>query len=457
MNTIKEVEFDYQEYTRKHGPDPSRILPGPKEIKRRRETLKARIINTVNMEIKHAKELKHVFISYCHQNKDIVEQLCQSLRSNGVKVWSNCGNLETGITSKQAIQHAIQHGFYFIVCFSKEYNDQENTYMNEELSIAIDNLQQKPIDKTWFIPVKLNECQIPDIEIGEDKTLSSLQFVNLYENWDTGIKKILNIIPSFEHTDPINIVNKHEISGGNNVLFRAVNGKYYFIPYQEVRWDSKEISLTLTPNLSEQTTFLNSLRKRHNDTLAFAHQEDALWVKPKNITQISTENANVWEVILSEDTTGKAFSHRTEKILLEHLTIDQIANMRAKRLLLNEDLQVASKYLTQSTVYDRMLLEIQIRGELSSEYGNRLQVLNSPIPALYQHLKTAPETFIKFTRLISILHLKLSKAVEEILQLELKLLNPTELQVRFKGRRSQFDINQQSKLLEFEGICPLPK
>ena len=327
---------------------------------------------------------------------------------------------------------------------------------SEELSIAIEKLQQKPIDKIWFIPVKLNECEIPDISIGEGETLQDLQYVNLYEDWETGIQQILNIMPSIS-SEPINSPNKVEQESEDCILFRSVNGQHYFVPFQEVRWDSQEISLTLSPATSEQTSFLCAMRKGKHDVLAFAHQDDAGWVKPREVTQLSTEGKTIWEVILTEDTTGKAFKYRTEKVDFEHLTLDQIAYMRAKRLLLDEKLDAASSSLTQANIFDQMLLEFQIRGELSSQYGNRLQALTSPIPELYQHFKTRPKTFEKLARLTSILYLKLSNTIEDVLQLDLKLVNPTALQVKFKGQRSQLDINQEPSLLEFEGICPLPE
>ena len=43
--------------------------------------------------------------------------------------------------------------------------------MSEELKIAIEELHRRPVDKVWFIPVKLNECEIPNIDIGGDETL----------------------------------------------------------------------------------------------------------------------------------------------------------------------------------------------------------------------------------------------------------------------------------------------
>jgi hypothetical protein len=33
-----------------------------------------------------------------------------------------------------------------MACFSKEYNERDETYMNEELTIAIDKLRKRPSD-----------------------------------------------------------------------------------------------------------------------------------------------------------------------------------------------------------------------------------------------------------------------------------------------------------------------
>ena len=453
MNTTKEVEFDYETYTRDNAPDSSKIQRGPDVHKRRRKAFKSRLINHTNMQIKHAREMRHVFISYCHENKAIVKELSDALTSNDVVVWVDWENLVPGTPWKRAIQKAIQHGDFFMACFSSEYNDRDRSYMNEELSIAIDNLREKPVDRIWFIPVKVNECEIPDINIREGETLQDLQYVDLNKDWNSGIQQILNFMSS-KSSEPI----KHKYKEDDNcVMFRSVNGQHYFIPFQEVYWDSKGILLTLNPTSSEQTSFLCSMRKGRHDVLAFAHQEEAMWVKPQEVAESSNQGRIIWEVILKEDTAGQAFKYRTEKVNFEHLSIDQIAYMRAKRLLLDEKLEAASPSLKQANIFDQMLLEVQIRGELSSQYGNRIQALKSPIPELYNHFKTSPETFIKLARITLILYLKLSNTIEDIIQLDLKLVTPTELQVKFKGRRSQQFVNQEPVLLEVQGICPLPE
>lgn len=468
MNTTAEVEFDYEAYTREYQPDPSKIRRGFKARQERREAFRARLINHVNMELKHAREMKHVFISYCHENKIIVDRLCETLISRSIKVWLDRNALEPGMRWKPAIQQAIHQGTYFVACFSKESNAREQTYMSEELALAVEKLRERHFDKVWFIPVKLNECEIPDIDIGGGETLRDLQYVNLYEDWEIGIQRIVNVMQSACAQKLLDATNNTEDKGVECVLLRSENGIPYFIPFQKVCWNAMEISLTLCPTSSEQTAFLSSLRTRlHNvpdgssidqlGTIAFAHQEDAAWVKLREVTQISTESETVWEVHLKEETVNSAYKHRTEPVILTQLTLEQIADLRAKRLLLDEKLDAASSSLTQTTVFDQMLLEAQIRGELSSQYGNRLQALSSPIPELYQYFRNTPERFKKFARLISVLYLKLSNTIDDILQLDVELLNSAELQIKFRGRRSQSDVNEDPIFLEFEGICSLPE
>lgn len=468
MNTTVEVEFDYETYTRKYQPDPSKIRRGFAARQERREAFRARLINHVNMELRHAREMRHVFISYCRENMAAVDQLRAALTSRGIKVWFDQKAVMPGMQWKPAVQQAIHQGAYFIACFSKESDVHDQTYMNEELTLAVEKLQERPFDKTWFIPVKLEECKVPDIDIGGGATLRDLQSVDLYEDWETGIQQLLKVMSSggvpSEETYPMPNATEDEVI--KCVLLRSESGILYFIPFQKVHWDATEISLTLLPASSAQTAFLSSLRKQLRDVpdgssidqlgaIAFAHQQDAAWVKLRKVEQISTETGTVWEIRLKEETVISAYKHRTEPVILEQLTLEQIAEMRARRLLLDEKLEVPSSSLTQTTVFEQMLLEAQIRGELSSQYGNRLQALKSPIPELYRHFRKTPERFKKFARLISVLYLKLSNTVEDILQLDVEFLNSAELKVKFKGRRCQLDVNEEPVFLEFEGNCPL--
>ena len=136
----------------------------------------------------------HVFISYVREDSEIIDRLCQYLKAAGIKVWLDREKIEPGIQWKQAIRRAIQSGTFFVACFSNNYNTRQKTYMNEELTLAIEELRQRSTDKSWFIPVKLDRCEIPDRPVGAGETLQDINYIELYENWNTGIKRILDVI-----------------------------------------------------------------------------------------------------------------------------------------------------------------------------------------------------------------------------------------------------------------------
>ena len=121
--------------------------------------------------------MNKVFISYVKENTEIVDLLCQELKSHRIEVWRDQDDIDPGLRWKQEIRRAIQQGGFFIACFSKEYTARDKTYMNEELIIAIEELRQRSTDRAWFIPVKLNDCDIPDRDIGGGETYKTFSML----------------------------------------------------------------------------------------------------------------------------------------------------------------------------------------------------------------------------------------------------------------------------------------
>lgn len=138
--------------------------------------------------------MSHVFISYVRDNVTQVEKLLEALIQAGVEVWIDRDHIKPGTRWQVAIREAVINGAFFLACFSKEYNLRSRSYMNEEITLAIEELRRRPTDRAWFIPVKLSECEIPDRVIGGGETLRSIQWVELYKDWGRGIKNLLSVI-----------------------------------------------------------------------------------------------------------------------------------------------------------------------------------------------------------------------------------------------------------------------
>jgi hypothetical protein len=153
--------------------------------------------------------MAHVFVSYVRENTQDVDRLCRDLAANNVEVWLDRTHIKPGVRWGEAIRSAIQQGTYFVACFSKEYEARTRSFMNEELTLAIDEMRRQPPERTWFIPVLLSPCNIPDIHIGAGQTLRDVQYVALYEDWDKGVRQITAALkrglPEPHEIDPRNI------------------------------------------------------------------------------------------------------------------------------------------------------------------------------------------------------------------------------------------------------------
>jgi hypothetical protein len=136
----------------------------------------------------------HVFVSYVREDRERVDRLADALRAAGVEVWVDRGALEPGQYWKDAIRKAIGSGAFFLACFSKAVAVRDETYMNEELAIAVEKLRSISRDRAWFIPVLLDDVRIPDRPISSHETLADIQAVRLFAKWDFGISEILRVV-----------------------------------------------------------------------------------------------------------------------------------------------------------------------------------------------------------------------------------------------------------------------
>jgi hypothetical protein len=147
--------------------------------------------------------MPRVFISYVRENSADVTRLVDALKAYKVEVWFDQTHLKPGDRWADVIRREISQGDFFIACFSTEFSMRRKTFMNEEITQAIEQLRQRPTDQPWFIPVLLSDCEIPDRSIGAGETLRSIQWVALYDDWEEGIRRILAVIQSEPEGGPL--------------------------------------------------------------------------------------------------------------------------------------------------------------------------------------------------------------------------------------------------------------
>lgn len=123
----------------------------------------------------------HAFISYVREDSAKIDWLERILQSAGIQVWRDTADLWPGEDWRAKIRHAItDNALVFIACFSRHSTSRKATYMNEELLLAVEQSRLRQPGEPWLIPVRFDDCNIPDIDIGGGRTLSSIQHADLF-------------------------------------------------------------------------------------------------------------------------------------------------------------------------------------------------------------------------------------------------------------------------------------
>ena len=135
----------------------------------------------------------HAFISYVREDSDRVDELQRNLEAAGISVWRDTADLWPGEDWRLKIRRAItDNALVFLACFSSRSAARATSYQNEELLLAIDQLRRRRPDDPWFIPVRFDDCPVPDYDLGGGRILASIQRVDLYgQQRDAGITRLV--------------------------------------------------------------------------------------------------------------------------------------------------------------------------------------------------------------------------------------------------------------------------
>jgi tetratricopeptide (TPR) repeat protein len=142
------------------------------------------------------KLIGHAFISYVREDAHHVDRLQQVLEAAGLSVWRDTASLWPGEDWRMKIRGAItDNALVFIACFSRRSVARTASYQNEELTLAIDQLRLRRPDDLWLIPVRFDDCAIPDLDIGSGRTLASIQCADLFgEQQDKEASRLLAVV-----------------------------------------------------------------------------------------------------------------------------------------------------------------------------------------------------------------------------------------------------------------------
>lgn len=154
----------------------------------------------------------HAFISYCPDDAVHADRLQRAFTVAGIPVWRDTAALWPGDDKRLIIRSAIaDRALAFVACFSRLSLARTTGSHNEELGIALDQLRQRLPGEPWLIPVRFDDCVVPDLDIGFGRTLASLATADLFGSADArniaqlvaSVTRILGPVSAVAVTPPI--------------------------------------------------------------------------------------------------------------------------------------------------------------------------------------------------------------------------------------------------------------
>ena len=143
---------------------------------------------------------KHVFLSYCRDNESEVAKLRDDLIRSGEDVWWD-RDILPGEDWQMTLQQAMKDAYAVVFCFSAETDARPESGMFPELRDAIDAYRNYRPGSIFLIPIRLSVSRLPDIKIDSVRTLSSLQYVNLFpeSRRDAGLRRLVVALQKAPH------------------------------------------------------------------------------------------------------------------------------------------------------------------------------------------------------------------------------------------------------------------
>ena len=122
-----------------------------------------------------------LFLAHASEDKAAVLELYERLKAQGYRPWVDKKNLIPGQNWREEIPKAIRNSQLFIVCVSPRFVSKQG-YVQKEFRLALDAYAEKPPGSIYLIPLKLEDCEVPDLQREElGIRLRDLQWVDYFE------------------------------------------------------------------------------------------------------------------------------------------------------------------------------------------------------------------------------------------------------------------------------------
>ena len=134
-----------------------------------------------------AHSLPRIFLAYVQEDAHTAESLFEDFRKWGFDPWLDRKKLLPGQNWPRAIEHAIETSEFFVACFSCRSVSKKGGFQ-AEIRYALDCARRVPLEDTFLIPVRLDDCRIPA------RIRREIQYIDLFPDWERGFRRIVRVI-----------------------------------------------------------------------------------------------------------------------------------------------------------------------------------------------------------------------------------------------------------------------
>ena len=262
-----------------------------------------------------------IFLSYAREDRSAARKLKDSLATSGLEVWFDEDSMVGGQNWKLEITKAINECDFFLPVLST-ISVNKRGIIQKELREALEVFENFPEGKIYIVPVRLEEC-IPSFKI-----LNDIHWIDLFRDWDRGVKDILRSI-ALDKGDFDPDGTSSSDNGSNNkksidkiyitsqriseIVYNAVSSLSEYANERDIQFnivDKSEGAFIETDEKSLARALKNIL---HNAVkYSYRLQENDSWVRVKTISapeyfEISVEN---WGLPILPETIEKGLIYK---------------------------------------------------------------------------------------------------------------------------------------------------
>src|SRR5262249_41246926 len=128
-----------------------------------------------------------IFLAYVEEDRLSADRLFDDLDKRGFAPWLDRRKLLPGQNWPRAIEETIETSDFFVACFSHQSVGKKGAFQ-AEIRYALDCARRVPLDETFLIPVRLDDCRVPA------RIRREIQYIDLFPDWNRGVSRIVSVM-----------------------------------------------------------------------------------------------------------------------------------------------------------------------------------------------------------------------------------------------------------------------